>query len=60
MANSDIILGGGIQRNGARPTKIHVCDNGEYWLCDADVSADGDFGAQDCLAHSSVPMAEGG
>lgn len=54
-------LGNGIQRNSIRPTKIHVDSaTGEYWLCDADVETGSDYANADCVAHSSVPMAEGG
>ena len=53
-------LGNGIDRNSARPLRVRVGSNGEYWLCDEDVSQDADFAQAGCVAHSSIPMAEGG
>jgi hypothetical protein len=54
-------LGNGIQKTSARLTTIHVDRvTGEYWLCDATVQNGSDYANSDCIAHSSVPMAEGG
>jgi hypothetical protein len=53
-------LGNGIQKNSARPIRVHVGDNGDYWLCDASVETNSDFAESGCISHSSVPMAEGG
>jgi len=53
-------LGNGINKTSARPVRIHVGTDGEYWLCDADVDRDTDYAREGCTPHSSVPMAEGG
>ena len=57
---SDVRFGEGVLRPGARPIKVHVGDDGEYWLCDADVDPAGDLSAQGCVRHSDLNMAEGG
>jgi hypothetical protein len=53
-------LGNGINRSSARPVRVKVGRDGEYWLCDADVEHGVDYARAGCTAHSSVPMAEGG
>jgi hypothetical protein len=56
-----INVGNGILKPGVRPIKIFVDQQGEYWLCDADVDADSkDFSKEGCTAYSEVQMAEGG
>jgi hypothetical protein len=53
-------LGNGIRKISARPIRVHVGKDGDYWLCDADVESGADLFQAGCTAHSSVPMAEGG
>ena len=54
-------VGKGILKPGTRPIKVYVDDDGEYWLCDADVDPTSkDFREQGCSAHSEIQMAEGG
>ena len=54
-------IGDGILKPGTRPIKVHVDENGEYWLCDADVDPTSkDFREQGCVAHSDIQMSEGG
>lgn len=53
-----IHLGKGILKPGTRPIKVIVDDQGEYWLCDAEV--DPANVKNDCTAHGSIHMAEGG
>lgn len=54
-------VGKGILKPGLRPIKVHVDENGEYWLCDADVDpTTKNFREQGCTAHSEIQMAEGG
>ena len=53
-----IPLGSGILKPGTRPIQVVVDDNGEYWLCDANV--DKSRLKEDCTAHGSIHMAEGG
>jgi hypothetical protein len=54
-------VGKGILKPGTRPVKVYVDDDGEYWLCDADVDPTSkDFREQGCTAHSEIQMAEGG
>ena len=54
-------VGKGILKPGLRPVKVHVDDEGEYWLCDADVDpTTKNFREQGCTAHSEIEMAEGG
>jgi hypothetical protein len=60
MSSDEKSLGNGIVKQSARPVKVFVGSDGEYWLCDAGVNPAGDFGSQGCLAHSAVQMAEGG
>ena len=44
---------------GSRERGLFVVDeNGEYWLCDAEV--DKSRVKDDCTAHGSIHMAEGG
>ena len=50
-------VGNGIVRPSARPIKIYVDDDGEYWICDKNVyPASGDFAGQGCVAHSDVHL----
>ena len=54
-------IGKGILKPGTRPIKVFVDDQGEYWLCDADVDPTSkDFREQGCVAHSEIHMSEGG
>ena len=53
-------LGNGITKTSARPIRVHVGQDGDYWLCDESVESGVDFSQSDCISHSSVPMAEGG
>ena len=53
-------LGNGIIRNSARPIRVHVGSDGDYWLCDRDVESGADYDESGCVSHSSIPMAEGG
>ncbi|NIN71139.1 MAG: hypothetical protein GTO46_04220 [Gemmatimonadetes bacterium] len=54
-------IGSGIMKTGSRPIKVYVDQEGEYWLCDAEVDPrSGDFRSQGCVAHSDIHMAEGG
>jgi len=50
-------IGKGILKPGTRPIKVYVDDNGEYWICDADVDPTSkDFREQGCAAHSEVHL----
>jgi hypothetical protein len=54
-------IGKGILSPGVRPIKIYVDEDGEYWLCDADVDPESeDFRKEGCTAHGEIQMAEGG
>ena len=54
-------VGGGFLKPGTRPIKVFVGDDGEYWLCDADVDPTSkNFREHGCFAHSEIHMAEGG
>jgi hypothetical protein len=54
-------IGKGILSPGVRRIKVYVDENGEYWLCDADVDPkSADFRKQGCTAHGEIQMAEGG
>ncbi|UCG84876.1 MAG: hypothetical protein JSW71_13085 [Gemmatimonadota bacterium] len=54
-------IGKGVLKPGTRPIKVYVDDDGEYWLCDADVDPKSkDFRKDGCVAHSDIQMAEGG
>ena len=60
-SNKKLHFGEGVLKPGIRPIQIHVDDDGEYWLCDADIDPTSkDFREQGCVAHSEVQMAEGG
>jgi hypothetical protein len=50
-------VGSGIIKNSARPTKIVVGPQGEYWICVKDAQVDGfDFLGAGCAAHSEVHL----
>ena len=50
-------VGNGIFKNSARPTKIVLGPEGEYWICDKDAEVSGlDFTAAGCAAHSEVHL----
>ena len=54
-------FGEGILKPGTRPIKVVVDEQGEYWLCDANVTTDKHEELEKkCTAHGSVHMAEGG
>jgi len=54
-------IGEGILKPGTRPVRIHVDEDGEYWLCDEGVDPTSkDFREQGCVAHSEIQMQEGG
>lgn len=56
-----IHLGEGILKPGVRPVKILVDEQGEYWICDANVDPESaDFSKESCTAYSKTHMAEGG
>jgi streptogramin lyase len=49
--------GNGITKTSARPIKIVVDPQGEYWICDKDAEISGfDFAAAGCVAHSDVHL----
>lgn len=49
--------GNGIVKNSARPIKIVVGPQGEYWICDKDSEVSGfDFHGAGCAAHSDVHL----
>ena len=53
--------GQGIFKPGKRPIKVVVDEQGEYWLCDANVDPQSDdLRKAGCTPHSEVHMAEGG
>ena len=56
MSNESSSIGNGIVKPGARPIKIMVDGEGEYWICDSDVDPSGDFLSQGCAAHSDVHL----
>jgi streptogramin lyase len=50
-------VGSGIIKNSARPIKIVVGPEGEYWICDKDAEVSGfDFAGAGCAAHSEVHL----
>ena len=50
-------VGNGITKNSARPIKIVVGPQGEYWICDKDADVSGfDFRGAGCAAHSEVHL----
>jgi hypothetical protein len=50
-------VGNGIVKNSARPIKIVVGPEGEYWICDKDADVSGfDFAGAGCAAHSEVHL----
>lgn len=50
-------VGNGIIKNSARPIKIVVGPQGEYWICDKDAQISGyDFAGAGCVAHSEVHL----
>lgn len=59
--NAKLHIGKGILKPGTRPIKVYVDEDGEYWLCDAEVDPKSeDFRKDGCVAHSEIHMAEGG
>jgi hypothetical protein len=58
---SQVHIGKGVLKPGTRPIKVFVDQDGEYWLCDANVDPNSeDFRRDGCVAHSEINMAEGG
>jgi hypothetical protein len=50
-------IGSGIRKSSARPIKIVVGPQGEYWICDKDAEVSGfDFTGAGCTAHSDVHL----
>ena len=50
-------VGNGIIKNSARPIKIVVGPEGEYWICDKEAQVNGfDFRGAGCAAHSEVHL----
>jgi hypothetical protein len=50
-------IGKGILKPGTRPIKVYVDEDGEYWICDADVDPKSeDFRKEGCAAHSDIHM----
>jgi streptogramin lyase len=48
-------VGNGIVKNSARPIKVVVGPDGEYWICDREAQVSGfDFAGADCAAHSDI------
>lgn len=41
-------LGNGISKTSARPIKVHVAENGEYWYCDAEANIEKGFSSAGC------------
>ena len=55
--NVKIHIGDGILKPGTRPIKVHVDENGEYWICDKDVDPTTQtFRDAGCVAHSEVHL----
>ena len=49
--------GSGIIKNSARPIKVVIGPEGEYWICDRDANVSGfDFAGAGCAAHSEVHL----
>ena len=48
-------LGNGIHKNSARPIKVHVAQNGEYWYCDEEANVENGFASAGCFALSESP-----
>lgn len=49
--------GNGIFKTSARPIKVVVGPQGEYWLCDKGAEISGyDFQGAGCAAHSEVHL----
>ena len=50
-------VGNGITKTSARPIKIVVGPQGEYWICDKNAEVGGfDFTSAGCTAHSDVHL----
>jgi streptogramin lyase len=50
-------IGKGILKPGTRPIKVYVDEDGEYWICDADVDPKSeDFRKEGCAAHSDIHL----
>lgn len=50
-------VGSGIVKNSARPIKVVVGPDGEYFICDKDADISGfDFSGAGCTAHSDVHL----
>ncbi|MGD8700623.1 MAG: hypothetical protein PVJ43_15105 [Gemmatimonadales bacterium] len=55
--NTKLHIGKGILKPGTRPIKVYVDENGEYWICDADVDPKSeDFRKEGCAAHSDIHL----
>lgn len=49
--------GNGITKTSARPIKVVVGPDGEYWICDKEAEVSGfDFSGAGCAAHSDVHL----
>ncbi|MGD2122047.1 MAG: hypothetical protein PVJ76_09905 [Gemmatimonadota bacterium] len=50
-------IGSGIVKTSARPTKIFIAPDGEWWICDKNAEIDGfDFARAGCAPHSEVHL----
>jgi hypothetical protein len=49
-------VGSGIVKTSARPTKVIVDGNGEWWICDAGIDSTKDLVGQGCVRHSEVHL----
>jgi hypothetical protein len=50
-------VGNGITKSSARPIKVLVDAQGEYWICDKEADVSGfDFAGAGCVAHSDVHL----
>jgi streptogramin lyase len=57
MAEARKNIGNGIRKNSARPIKVVVGPEGEYWICDKSADVQGsDFLSAGCAAHSEVHL----
>lgn len=54
MSKQNQILGNGVNYAGARPLKVHVDGNGDWWLCDKHVDAGGDFAGAGCWRYDEM------
>jgi hypothetical protein len=52
-----INVGKGILKPGVRPIKVFVDEDGEYWICDADVDPESkDFRKEGCTSYSETHL----